>query len=142
MEKTKQKVRFVTNTSAMEFVNESYKGIVDDEPSLTVEGMSEPMEKILQRFQRGQAVPGTTVYYDSDTVSDLENFEPIKESEFDLSDLDQARQTMDQIKGEIKDKKQKELERKKLEEAQKLIDSQKKDDLKEAHLEPLGDGEK
>lgn len=67
------------------------KGRVNTQPSLTVQGLSESMSTILERYQRGQTLSGSSSsYFDSQVNPNYENEQPFKASEFDLSDLDKA----------------------------------------------------
>ena len=67
------------------------KGRVNNQPSLTVQGLSEPMSTILERYQRGQTLVGSSSsYFDSNVNPGYENEQPFKPSDFDLSDLDNA----------------------------------------------------
>ena len=66
------------------------KGRVNTQPSLTVQGLSESMSTILERYQRGQTIVGSSPYYDSEVNPNFENEQPFKASDFDLSDLDKA----------------------------------------------------
>lgn len=90
-----------------------------DEPSLTVQGLSEPMSTIIERFQRGQTIMGSKIYYDSEVNENFETEQPFKESEYDLSDLDKARQDHQRVIEELKSEKAKRIK------AQKLIDDEK-----------------
>ena len=67
------------------------KGRFNTQPSLTVQGLSESMSTILERYQRGQSLSGSSSsYYDSQVNPNYENEQPFKASDFDLSDLDKA----------------------------------------------------
>lgn len=66
------------------------KGRLNTQPSLTVKGLAESMSTILERYQRGQTVLGSSAYYDSQVNPNYENEQPFKASDFDLSDLDKA----------------------------------------------------
>lgn len=109
----------VTHYTAVTKVNKTHKGQFNDKPSLTVEGLSEPMDTIIKRFQRGQTVLGTKIYYDSEVNQDFETQMPFKESEYDLTDIDKARQDVQRIKEET------EAEKRRKAKAQKLIDDEK-----------------
>ncbi|CAF3321544.1 unnamed protein product, partial [Rotaria socialis] len=108
-----------THRGCVEWINATHMGQVNNEPSLTVEGLSEPMYTILERFARGQTVNGTNIYYDSEINENFESEQPFKESEYDLSDLDIARANQQRVIEEIAETKRSKAA------AQKLLDDEK-----------------
>lgn len=123
MEKNQSsKARFVTNTSASEWVNDTHKGQINDKPSLTQEGLSEPMSTIIDRFQRGQLILGSQTYYDSEHNENFETDPPFKESEFDLSDIDIAREAVQKHKEALDDQRKSVAKKEKEKADQKLFE--------------------
>lgn len=112
MEKSDRIIRNVTERSAREIVNQTHKGKVFTEPSLTVEGLSEPMSTIIERFQRGQQILGSRIYYDSEVNDQFEIEQPFKASEYDLSEIDKARSDVERIHKEAEDNRRKVLKQK------------------------------
>lgn len=110
--------KYLSNGTVKPF-NLINNGQINDKPSLTLQGLSEPMETIIQRFQRGQTVLGGKIYYDSQINEDFENEIPFKESDYDLSDLDKARADFQRAQEEIEANKRSKAK------AQKLIDDEK-----------------
>lgn len=112
MEKSEnKKIRNMTMALAKEGKN-VHLGTFFTKPSLTVEGMAEPMSTILERFQRGQEVYGTKIYYDSEVNDLFEKEQPFSAKEYDLSDIDKAREDVERIHKEAEEKRQKELKAK------------------------------
>lgn len=103
-------------------VNERNKGQFNDEPSLTVRGLAEPMNVILERFQRGHTVLGKEPFYDSDVNPDFEKEEPFRPSDFDYSDLDIARDKAARAQVLLDEEKKKAAAAKKLLDDEKLAD--------------------
>lgn len=98
------------------------EGQWNSEPSLTVQGLSEPMSTIIERFQRGQTILGTKVYYDSEVNENFENEAPFKESEYDLTEIDKARESTQRALDDIAEKKRALAKQKKAEEDERIAD--------------------
>lgn len=105
-------VRNVTERTAREQINQTHSGKVFTEPSLTVEGLSEPMSTILERFQRGQQILGSKIYYDSENNDQFEAEQPFSPKEYDLSDIDKARDDVERYHMEAEDNRRKVLKQK------------------------------
>lgn len=115
-------IRNVTNNTAMRYVNKTHKGEVNNEPSMTTRGQSEPMSTIIERFQRGQVITGYHTYHDSEVNENFESEQPFKKSDYDLSDLDIARENVARVKKEIDDAKRSKAKAQKAIDDEKLVD--------------------